>query len=414
MVTDLQDSELLSRMATGDLIAIDAMYHRKCFIALRNRHRAYIRKCNAKEENFNEKFNECIAFIELNNYIQRFVESGTLLFKLTDLHGTYISHLQSMGIHKAINKTRLKEKILESLPEAQEQFDGRNTIIIFESGMKTMIIDALKKRDYTEDACAISKVANIIRQDILQHETYKFTGSFTSGCQESSVPASLKALVSMILHGSQLDDQQGNEPQACMTITQAIMFNTKHTKPEDKHTHKNEHSRHSLQREPPLPLYVGLTIHNTTRSKKMVQLLYKLGLSVSYDRILQIEDKLAASLCKQFDEDGIVCPSSLRKSLFTAGAIDNIDHNLSSMSANSSFHGTGISLFQNPTASKPGEDRPPVSLPTDGNRSHHLPDCYAVVPAVELRKSSSRLPPCPVIMSQTTGNDLELAVEKEN
>ena len=55
MVTDLQDSELLPRMATGHLIAIDVMYHRKCFIALRNRHRAYIRKCNAKEENFNEK-----------------------------------------------------------------------------------------------------------------------------------------------------------------------------------------------------------------------------------------------------------------------------------------------------------------------------------------------------------------------
>ena len=123
---------------------------------------------------------------------------------------------------------------------------------------------------------------------------------------------------------------------------------------------------------------------------------------------------MVASLCKQFHEDGVVCPISLRKSLFTVGAIDNIDHNLTSMSASSSFHGTGISLFQNPTVSRRGEERPQVSLPTDGNRNHRLPDSYAVVPAVELKKSSTKLPPCPVITSQTNENDLKLAVEKED
>ena len=87
---------------------------------------------------------------------------------------------------------------------------------------------------------------------------------------------------------------------------------------------KSEHSRQNLQREPSLPLYDGLTIHNTTRSKKMMQLLYTLGLDMSYDHILQIYGKLAASLCKQFDEDGIGCPSSLRKGLFTIGTIDNM------------------------------------------------------------------------------------------
>ena len=68
-------------------------------------------------------------------------------------------------------------------------------IIIFESGMRTMITEALKQLDYSEDATAISKVADFIRRDILQHDIYKFTGSFTSGSQEASVPANLMALV---------------------------------------------------------------------------------------------------------------------------------------------------------------------------------------------------------------------------
>ncbi|XP_050705405.1 glutamate receptor U1-like [Eriocheir sinensis] len=36
MVTELQDTELLSRMASGDLIAIEAKYHLKCLTSLRN------------------------------------------------------------------------------------------------------------------------------------------------------------------------------------------------------------------------------------------------------------------------------------------------------------------------------------------------------------------------------------------
>ena len=38
-------------------------------------------------------------------------------------------------------------------------------------------------------------------------------------------------------------------------------------------------------------------------------------------------------------------PTQLRRGLFTAGALDNLDHNPSSTSAKDSFHGTGISLF---------------------------------------------------------------------
>ena len=40
--------------------------------------------------------------------------------------------------------------------------------------------------------------------------------------------------------------------------------------------------------------------------------------------------------------------------LFTTAAVDNIDHNPTSRTAQDSFHGTGISLFQHPSAENPG------------------------------------------------------------
>ena len=84
MVIDLRDLRLLSQMETGDLIALGAMYYGKCFVSLRNRHRSHIIKCNAKEENLNEKMNESVAFIALTNHIEKCVESGTRLFKLNE------------------------------------------------------------------------------------------------------------------------------------------------------------------------------------------------------------------------------------------------------------------------------------------------------------------------------------------
>ena len=47
-----------------------------------------------------------------------------------------------------------------------------------------------------------------------------------------------------------------------------------------------------------------------------------------------------------YEHDNVVCPTNLRNGLFTTGNLDNIDHNLSSTSAQSSFHGTAISLTQ--------------------------------------------------------------------
>ena len=52
-----------------------------------------------------------------------------------------------------------------------------------------------------------------------------------------------------------------------------------------------------------------------------------------------------------------MCPPKMRSGLFTTGAVDNIDHNPSSVTAKDSFHGTGISLMQHPSHECAGLDR---------------------------------------------------------
>jgi hypothetical protein len=44
MATDLHDTDILSRIEDGDLIALDAKYHLACLTLLRNRHRSLMRQ----------------------------------------------------------------------------------------------------------------------------------------------------------------------------------------------------------------------------------------------------------------------------------------------------------------------------------------------------------------------------------
>ena len=145
-----------------------------------------------------DKLNESRVFVELTSYIEEAVNSGTLLFKLSEIHSLYMNRLEDLGIEKLVNKTRLKVDLLENFSEALEQFDG------VKDGMKNMLKDPLKEWNFAEDAAILAKAAAIVRNDIFSHKCFKFTGTFPSKCQEDSLPSSLKSLVSLILNGPDL------------------------------------------------------------------------------------------------------------------------------------------------------------------------------------------------------------------
>jgi hypothetical protein len=99
-------------------------------------------------------------------------------------------------------------------------------------------------------------------------------------------------------------------------------------------------TRHSRQREPPLPVYIGLKVHGETRSKELVETLHALGVSIGYKRVLEIQTGIANSVCEKYKNDGVVVPQRRHLNEFTIGAVDNIDHNPTSTTSRDAFHGT--------------------------------------------------------------------------
>ena len=239
------------------------------------------------------------AFVELIEYIDQCVDEGVHMFKLSEVSSLYVQRLVSLGIEKSINKTRLKKAFLEHFSGAlQEQTDGKNTILVFGEAVSNLLKDAFKL-NYSEEAEILARAAAIVRKDIFSHESFTFSGSFPINCQSSYLPSSLRSLISMILNGLDIKAQEKIDNQACLTVCETIIFNSK----KRLYKTKTSQSRHAASREPPLPLYVRLCIHSSTRCKTLIKKMYQLGISVSYDRVIQIEEQLAKSLCERYKED---------------------------------------------------------------------------------------------------------------
>ena len=65
---------------------------------------------------------------------------------------------------------------------------------------------------------------------------------------------------------------------------------------------------------------------------------------MSYDRVLTISTSVANGLNEEYREHGVICPPSLRKTLYTTAAVDKIDHNPSATTAKTLFTAQDFSL----------------------------------------------------------------------
>ena len=189
-----------------------------------------------------------------------------------------------------------------------------------------------------------------------------------------------------------------------LLITHLFQFNCHKSYKEDASFH-----RHSSQREPAFPVYLGLSVYSKYRKEALVDLLFENGLSVSYDRVLEISNAFGESVINMFERNGTACPLNMKKDIFTTAAIDNIDHNPSAASAKSSFHGTSMSLFQH-TPSQGISQEQLIMVKEKVKKISPLPDHYTnVKPASFIDQPSppvQRIPDLPLNIQALLQNQL--------
>ena len=158
------------------------------------------------------------------------------------------------------------EKLQQHIPTLEAQNSKLGTVLSFKQGVGDVLLDACH--------------TDLVRKEIFQSK-YHFKGSLCDD-QYDNFPICLSALIGMILGGTNAkqstDDYEISTPAS--SITQLLVFNaTKRGKKEARAV------RHNPDRETVLPLYLGLLIHNKTRKRDLIDVLFEKGLSVSYDRV---------------------------------------------------------------------------------------------------------------------------------
>ena len=414
---DLQDTVLLTKLAAGDMIAIEAKYHKSCLTALCNKARAVAGSTSGSNQHNNL---DSIALAELVAYMEDCRNETDIapVFKLTDLAQLYKARLEQLGVEVdgRVHTSRLKLRLLAVLPNLKATSQGKNVMLSFDDDIGGALQKACDHDYYSDsDAMHLVRAAKIVRKQMFLQK-YSFNGSFSEEHQENVVPQSLLALVNMILEGPNIKHQSqlinATDKTASNSICQLMVFNSVKNA-QNMNSSAHAHQKHMY--EMPVPLYITMKIHAVTRSKNLIDTLFSLGICVSYDRFLRLTSEISSALCEKFNNDGVVCPPKLRSSLFTTAAVDNIDYNPSSATAKDSFHGTGISIIKHPSHAFQGHRNDGLVLNQNSTSFSvaTLPSMYTNVPPASIKSKEFKAPMVDGLVMPTTFQTVAAAKEAE-
>ena len=216
---------------------------------------------------------------------------------------------------------------------------NKNTAVLFDDKVQERIVNYVQSPD--EFYVALQKVVHPIRSDIMKQEN-KFTGSFSNSCQVQSVPKTVLALTSALIDGEMTSSNQPS--QDALSVAQIIVSQMRKPSKRKARLKKPTRRRHSLKRETPLLQYIGLKILYTSRSCQLMEDLYHVGLSVSYDLVLELIKMFYEELRISYIEHSCFFPRILNKFLFTIWLKDSIDVSPKANFNKSSYHGTSSSI----------------------------------------------------------------------
>ncbi|KAK1900200.1 Calpain-like protease palB/RIM13 [Dissostichus eleginoides] len=164
------------------------------------------------------------------------------------------------------HSSKLKNRILSYFPDMDAHKQGRDVVLICNEDVGAALGKACE-HDADNDAVHLARAANIVRKDMFKMKQ-DFSGSFDAHCQEESVPVSLLALVSMVLYGPNITAQTSSAfiPQPALTLSQLLLYNSL-VRQREIATTSRPTTRHSKDRETPLPIYLGIMIHTKTRKR---------------------------------------------------------------------------------------------------------------------------------------------------
>ena len=103
---------------------------------------------------------------------------------------------------------------------------------------------------------------------------------------------------------------------------------------------------HNGQRKTPLHIVISQSIHDTCKSKSLIQMFNRLGLCISYDDLERVDIAITQEIINLAGPNRVPVPKNINSSSIIHGTMDNFDHEENTLSGIGGSHDTVLLLFQ--------------------------------------------------------------------
>ena len=154
------------------------------------------------------------------------------------------------------------------------------------------------------------------------------------------MPIELFTLVNSILEGIDLSEKGFSKES--LGLAQAMTFNFHFTSHGKRQLLKK---KRDWSKEILFPIYVAIKNYSHSCLLTMINWLYFCaGISLSYNRLLDITRDLANRILHQYERGGVFIPCSIKKNIFTIIVKDNIDQDAKSTPATKHYLCLSVSI----------------------------------------------------------------------
>ena len=384
------DHNLSVRVAgVSDLMAAEGKYHPNCY-------KKFLRDVSRSR---GERSDKTVTLVWLINDLKRAAAKGHIL-ELNEVFHRYCSLAAESSIEvPASFRSRIStfkehiephiSDIYEFIKMKNEDITERKTVLVPTKFLHIPVSQLLSrgtdadnddecpiptfKTDEQDDFLSMVHVALMLRSDILNHPAH--TGlSVSEEDAIACVPERLYMFIKLLLGGHALlesdaestknvtDDEMEYSDDEGECDTDTGVAERRNGEQLVEHCKKNDQNVETRvlsiaqdlvftvngeKKWTPKHIGLGASLHQATRSKKLVELFHSAGHTISYKDILRVDTALATHTLSSMDgETGAVIPPNLAEGRFIHFSADNIDINEGTLDGQKKFHATQIAAWQ--------------------------------------------------------------------
>lgn len=345
---------LSAAISPSDAHAFDVMYHIACWAE-------HVTNVLRKEVTPGEsQLPSCTTVasvateIEFKNHVTESLKDGNV-FNMGTLESVYRSMGFANGADESTLMSRRKLKTFLELELADEgiEFSRPTRLnepqrVSIKCSRDVLLAQAESENEnMTRELTSLYNAAKIIRGIITKSKRWVFNGSLPDN-DTDVIPSELQMFFKWCIRGeTEVMEESGRKnldvDMRANVLSQTVMSSCLTTRQvKNKVSQEFHHAR-----ELPLQVAVGLTVHRSTRSKRLVQLLHGFGISVEYNRLLRLETQIASSVLRSIEtNNGVYIPPDMIKDRFVSFAADNLDFCEDTVDGRRTLHGTVLTAYQ--------------------------------------------------------------------